>query len=356
MRIEGIQILASTSIASAMLFVPIFAKEIGSKDWQIGIIVASYGLASFLSSFIFGRFADVHGKKIVINIGLFFAAVTSFLLAFANTPFLFSILRFLNGFSTGMFFSAVVVYAYELRRKLGGFISLSSLSWIFGQAVAGVLAVQKNVFLFGGLCFLAAFFFSLFIQRDKNKVYVEKMPVRIIRKNFSVYLPFMLRHIGAHMAWAILPVYLYITVGIPKIGISIIYITNHITQFFVFRRIENVDPIKSMRIGILLTSLGMFLFSQTKNIYHGIFSNAVLGSGWAFLYLGTLNYLTKKNIEKTTAVGILHSIQGFCLALGPILGGFSAEFFGYRATLILASIISFSAFLISLFIKDHSRN
>ncbi len=352
MRIEAIQVFASMSIASALLFVPIFAKEIGSEDWQIGIIVASYGLASFLSSFIFGRFADIHGKKIVISLGLLLSSISSFLLAFASDPLIFLILRFLNGFSTGMFFSAVIVYAYEMRGRLGGFISLSSLSWIFGQAAAGILAVQKNVFIFGGLCFLLAFFFSLLIPDDKNRIPVERLPLRIIRKNLSVYFPFMLRHIGAHMAWAILPVYLYTTVNIPKIGISIIYITNHITQFFVFRKIENLNSVLSMRLGILLTSIGMLLFSKTENIYEGIVSNVVLGSGWAFLYLGTLNYLTKRNIEKTTAVGILHSIQGFCLALGPILGGFSAEFFGYRATLVFAGFISFFAFLLSFLIKD----
>lgn len=351
MRIESIQILASTSIASSMLFVPIFAKEIGSKDWQIGAIVASYGLASFVSSFIFGRFADIRGKKIAINIGLLFSAITSFLLAFADSPLFFLILRFLNGFSTGIFFSAIVVYAYEMRRKLGGFVSLSSLSWIFGQAIAGFLAIQKNVFLFGSLCFLTAFLLSFFIPKDKNRIYVEKLPLRIVKKNFSIYSVFMLRHIGAHMAWAILPVYLYTIVDLSKIEISIVYITNHITQFFVFRKIENYSSIASIRVGILLTSLGMLIFSQTKNIYEAVFSNIVLGSGWAFLYLGMLNCLTKRNVEKTTAVGILHSIQGFCLALGPLLGGIFSELFGYSKTIFIASLVSFIAFLISLLIK-----
>lgn len=50
-------------------------------------------------------------------------------------------------------------------------------------------------------------------------------------------------------------------------------------------------------------------------------SGRLLAPSYSSLYVGGLTYFTKRNEEKAVAVGMLNSIMGVCIGLGPVLGG-----------------------------------
>ena len=75
LRVRSINILSNAGISAAWVFVPIFAMELGAADWQVGLVVGSWGTARLISSFIFGRVADIYGRRIVLWLGLAAAAL-----------------------------------------------------------------------------------------------------------------------------------------------------------------------------------------------------------------------------------------------------------------------------------------
>jgi MFS family permease len=72
------------------------------------------------------------------------------------------------------------------------------------------------------------------------------------------------------------------------------------------------------------------------------------------MYVGSLNYLLENNAEKATATGMLNSAVSLAGIIGPLIGGFTAEFYGYRTVLINASILAFISFIAFITLSKNS--
>ena len=71
MRPNLIQFLSLAATNVSWVYIPILAKGLGLSDTYIGIVVALYAFALFLSSYLFGRASDKLGNRIFfLRIGL----------------------------------------------------------------------------------------------------------------------------------------------------------------------------------------------------------------------------------------------------------------------------------------------
>jgi len=86
MRLNAIQLLTNSAIMMSILFVPLLAQQRGASGFQIGLIVAGYGAAMFISNYIFGRAADSLPPKKLLYAGFICSSVTFFLQMFATDP------------------------------------------------------------------------------------------------------------------------------------------------------------------------------------------------------------------------------------------------------------------------------
>ncbi len=136
MRPYFIQAISNCAISASAIFIPIFAKELGASYLSIGLIGTSYGMAIFLSSYIFGRLSDMYGYKLFLKIGLLVAGFAFFFQSFASSPTTLLLIRFMAGFSAGIFPASLATYVYESKRKLGRFAA-----WVLldGQSVVSQL-------------------------------------------------------------------------------------------------------------------------------------------------------------------------------------------------------------------------
>jgi len=78
MRLNTIQFLTNSSYMMSIIFIPIFAESLGATYFEIGLISAIFGAASFLSSFIFGKVADLHSLRSVVILGMAVSAIAFF--------------------------------------------------------------------------------------------------------------------------------------------------------------------------------------------------------------------------------------------------------------------------------------
>jgi MFS family permease len=118
MKPFAIQFFSNAGLFASVLLIPNLARDqLGANSIEIGLIVASYSLALFVSSYIFGRASDVHGRRMVLRIGLILSAISLTLQMLAIDTFTLTIARLMVGFCAGIFPSALMAYAFDAEGK-----------------------------------------------------------------------------------------------------------------------------------------------------------------------------------------------------------------------------------------------
>ena len=330
-----IMFFANISLATSFIFVPLFAKSLGASDSQLGFIGMGYGLALLFSSYFFGRAADVTGRKFLLVVGLFCSAVIFVLQPLAPNATVFSITWALAGFCVGIYPQALIAYGYEMRRKMGKFVSFGSLGWGVGQLVAGILAIYWQVFVFAGIFFFLGFLVALRTEVPDVKLKVPLFPKAVIKRNLPVYIAFFMRHTGAYAAWIIFLLFLT-QLGASEFWIGILYAINSLSQFFIMRFLDRFRSVVLVAGGLSFSSLVFALFFFSHSFWELLPVQLLLALSWSFLYVGSLKFVAESGVERGTSVGLLNFTQSLSTVIGPLIGGVISQIFGYRYTMLFA--------------------
>ncbi len=359
MRAAAIHFLSYAAWFSSAMLIPNFAQQLGASEAMIGFIVAGYGVASLISSYIFGRLADIHGRRLFLHIGLAISAITCVLQIFPQSPEMLFAIRVVVGFAAGIFPAALLAYAYESKWRMGKFMSYGSLGWGLGTIVSGILATYFSVtapFLLSALLFAFGFAISVKMPRvQKVKLKVPMFPVKVIKKNMAVYLAFLVRHMGACSIWVIFPIFVVDELGGDYFWIGVIYSLNTFTQFAVMRVLRKRST-KLIIWGLILSVISFWLFTMCENIWQLLPIQVILATSWAYLYVGSIKFIMARNAERATATGILNSVTNMSSIGGALIGGAIAGVFGYRSTMYLAALMSLAALVIFLVIRKVQKN
>jgi MFS family permease len=138
MKPNLVRFFTFAAMVASWAYLPIFASDLGISDTEIGFIVAFYSLASFLSSFVFGRASDKYGRKLFLLVGLVLSAIVFFLQVFAQGFLTLLIIRVSVGFCLGIYPASLIAYVHENKKDLSKFSSFGSLGWAFGSFISGV--------------------------------------------------------------------------------------------------------------------------------------------------------------------------------------------------------------------------
>lgn len=350
MRLNTIQILTNSAITMSMIFIPMLADELGASHFEIGLIMAVYSASLFVSSLIFGRMADAVPARLLVYAGLGASAVSFLAQAFAGDAFGLAIARAAAGFSIGIFPSAMLLYAYTMKRNMGKYISFGSLGWATGNFLAGMLADYFAIFTVSSLFFALSFAIALtlpYTERPRQKI--DYYSFGTIRQHMDIYLTFMFRHIGATAVWTIFPLYLA-GLGADKFWVGIIYMSNAGLQFIFMRRLERWGSERLIRYGAVLSMLAFLSFIPITSHFQAFAGMALVALSWSCLYVGSVSYLMENSVEKATSTGFLNSVQSFSSIIGGLIGGtvsgaFASEMDGYRAVLLAAAVMSLAGFV-----------
>jgi MFS family permease len=356
MKQNVIQLLYRTAFSASYIFIPILARrELGASNTQVGIIGAVYGLAVFSSSYLFGRASDVYGRKFFLHLGLGVSSLTfllqiltdpTFVAPLWTDPWLLAFVRGLAGFSIGIFPPALIAYAYESGDLLGRFSSFGALGWAIGTFAAGLIAMYWGAFVMSSACLLLAFLISFTMPTVSSpRLSVPFFPKSVIKKNWRLYLSDFLRHTGANSIWIIYPLYI-LRLGGDEFWIGVIYTVNTASQFFVMRFVDRFRDKKLINAGLILSSITFFAFTLAQKFYQLLPMQVLLGCSWSCLYVGSLLYLMRRNVEKATCTGILGSVISLAAVSGALIGGTISELFGFRATMYTAAALAATGFFL----------
>ncbi|MDF1538288.1 MAG: MFS transporter [Candidatus Thorarchaeota archaeon] len=354
MKTEIIQVMAGAAVLSAFTYLPILARDtLGADEFYITLIVSAYAVAAFTSSYIFGRAGDIYGRRIVLRVGLFLSMLSFGLLMIPMSLELLFLARVLNGFCIGMYPGALAAYAFESNMKMGRFASFGALGWGAGTVVAGY-AAGFNIywaFLVSAAFFVVAFGSAFTLPKIQVKsIRVPLFPVETFKRNYPVYLAVYIRHSSAFAVWVFWPLFL-LDLGGDLFIIGLIQATNAIAQvIFMIGLTDRFDCSKLITVGLGASAATFAWISMATTVWDLFPSQVLLGFAWACLYVGSLKYVTERNVERSTASGLLQSSLSIAGVVGPIYAGILfALWASYIPIILFAALMSVVALIIFYF-------
>lgn len=343
-----IALLMNSAIEASLIFIPLFASELGASLFEVGIVGVSYGMAYFASSLFFGWQSDRKGRVKFIRIGLGLSSIALFLQTLAFDLLTLIVIRGLTGFCLGISSAVLLAYVFEREGNIGKYSSYGSLGWVAGAVAAAILKEYNSLFIFSSLLCLVTFLITLRLKETSpQRKSILAHPGQIIARNWKVYLPFFLRHLGANAVWIILPLFL-VSIGATKLWISILWAINFGVQFIAMRYVEKFRAAKMFSLGLVLSGVVFLFYALSTHYLQLLPVQVILAIGWSSLYVGSLLLLMRSGEEHGTSAGLLYSTISFCSAVGPFLGGLLSQTMGFKAVMLFAAITSFAGLPLAL--------
>ncbi|NLX47808.1 MAG: MFS transporter [Euryarchaeota archaeon] len=347
MKAGYIQLLSSAGLSGAALLIPnMLRDELGANTMEIGLITASFNLALFLSSYVFGRASDVHGRKLYLRAGLSLTSIALFLLVFADSKTSLAVVRILIGLCAGIYPSALLSYVYETEGKIGKFTAYGSLGFGIGTFVAGMLTIYYEIFLASGLMLFVAYFIStrlVFVGERFHKV--PLFPLAMVRHNFPVYVSIMFRHTGANMIWVVYPLFLA-DLGATPLFIGFVYGINAVSQYLFMRFIDRFQTYHLVMAGFIFSIITFPSYTLATRPEEIVPMQVSIAVAWSCLYVGSIKYLMERNEEKGTSSGLLQSFLSISAIMGALVGGITVFALGYHGSMFIATGLAIIGFII----------
>lgn len=321
-------------MTGAIVYVPLLARDLGLSHSQIGLLVASYQSTLLASNMLFGRWADFGDRKRFIVAGLLLSAMTvAGHTLVRSIPGLF-VIRALAGFCLGVYPAALVAYFYRHDGRLGRYSGYGALGWALGATVAGVVAsgwvFPVSTALMGAAVVIA--FVGLRSQREHfDHPFID---LRVLKRNWRLYVSFLLRHLGAFSIWTIFPVYIA-DLGASRLWVGLLWAINPLGQFVFMNLFERLSEGLLIRGGFVLSVLTFAAYGFASDWRQLVPIQIVLALSWSCLYLGSIKQLMRLNREHSTAAGMLGSMLSLAAVAGALLEGVTGRF-GYRTVMFAA--------------------
>lgn len=305
-----------------------YGDDLGASKLQIGVITGAQGAAYLVTSIFFGRLSDMKGRLPFIRLGLGLATACYALHILVNSAATLIGVRTMLGFCIAMSDAALMAYNFESSGKTGRFVSLAALGWLTGGIITIFYQNYRGLFILSTIACAVAFAVSWTLAKETHRHTARPKLTRMFGRNTGVYIPFLLRNIGANMIWFILPLFM-VGLGASMSWIAILQCINTATQFVVMMFVDRVKASKLFVTGMLLSGIVFAGYALARNYLHIIPFQVLLALSWSGIYVGALLTLFKNSEERATSVAILLSMGSLSQAVGPFIGGFVVEWWGY---------------------------
>lgn len=338
----------SFAAMSSFIFIPLLGAQLGASDVEVGIIGGAYGIAFLVSSLYSGWKSDRLGRLLFVRWGLLISSAAFAVQLLAFTVPILMIVRAFVGFALGIATAAIIAYAFESGANMGKYSSYGSLGWIFGAVAAALVGDIRLLFWLGFLVCLLAFFVSLtFPKMPSNNFSKPPNLWRVMKRDYRIYLAVFLRHLGASAVWIIFPLYLS-SIGLDNFWIGLLWGVNFAVQFVVMRQLDRFSEFKTFFYGQLISLFVFIAYAFVTGRFYLIIVQVFMGVAWSCLYVGALLIVLRSGKERGTAGGIFQSTINLCNAVGPLLGGFIAQGWGYRGVMFFAAALCLGGLFVAV--------
>ncbi len=367
------ELLALAGFSTSMPIIPFYLQSLGVKDQHllklwVGLIQSTASIALGLIAPVWGRLADLHGRRPMLLRAMLGGAVIIALMGFITQPWQLLVLRTIQGLLTGTVGAATVLVASTVpESELGygmGLLQMSvfvgsSIGPMIGGFVADLVGYRFTFFVTASMLALAALIVSTSVREE----FIPKKPeggsfVRNLMPDFSTV--FQSRTLLVLIAVAftdqfsgsvvgpILPLYIQrLTTDVQRLATTTGLILG-LGAFSAALTSAGVGRI-SYRIGYARTLIACLFGAAVMYLAQAFVATTgqllVLRIVGGFFLGGTMpsvNALIARNTDRSTqgsVYGINTAVASAGAALGPALGATVAILWGFPAAFVLTALI-----------------
>ena len=361
---------------------PTFAVNVlGVKEGAIGIAVALYSLVQFLFNPFFGGLSDKYGRRNIILYCLLLNASGYIIFAFTHSFIMLLASRVVAGVGGS---SIGVAQAYisdittkEDRAKGMGMIGVAfGLGFVFGPIMGGILAHYSYMltgFASAGFSLLA-FSLSVFLlpeslKKDLIRHNVKRKmlnvegfkkilinpPVLLVILMFFI-LTFSVANIYGTFALLGVSVYHFSNIQIGTVY-GVLGLVSAIVQGGLIGRLsKKYTDNQLITAGSFLLVAGLVMLPFGGNLVGLIVIIIILSLGTGMLQPILLSLISKVAPEKEQGIvlSVNQSFSAFARVLGPLWGGFSFQYLGYKFPFFTGAVCTLLILWFSIFyFKKH---
>ncbi|HJX12592.1 MAG TPA: MFS transporter, partial [Dehalococcoidales bacterium] len=365
-NIKAVFPVLGLSIFSSMLglgiiapLLPIYAENLGASGFWVGVIFAGYAISRTILQPFAGRLSDRRGKKLVMSVGLFIFALSSFAYVLADSVAVLLVIRLLQGAAACMVQPMAQAYlgditpAGEEGKWMGILNTTFFAGWGGGPLMGGLLAqyfgMDAAFYAMGGLnclAFLGAALFLPEISRgrrmtEERSSFREAMASRRTRGLFSLNMGIS----GSRaIVLSFLPIFGAVFLGLRPsfIGtiLTVVVIGAAVIQLYTGRLADRFNRRLIVVTGGLGVVLAMALVPSAGGFWPLLVFLAISTGADAVI----LPSATAMVVEEGRKYGMGMAMAVFSMGMGagqsiaPILAGAVADWLGVRAAFYFSAV------------------
>ncbi|MFM8912808.1 MAG: MFS transporter [Flammeovirgaceae bacterium] len=332
---------------------PIFSKELGAQDYQVGLIAMIYPIMNFLFAPLWGTLSDRHGRRPIMLVSILITAVAYFVFSQSTVLWILFLSRMLSGIGSA---NISVAQAYisdvtspEERTKSLGFLGAAfGIGCIMGPPLGGWLksisaagTVDWVGYVACAMCLVnaAMAYFSLPESLKDKKTSVpfnfkvvtgivtelkKPMVSQLLWINFIFIAAFMLMQISCSLMWKEITL-----LNEKEIGYVFAYIgvaTAIVQGVLVGRMVKAFGERKMLSYGIALMAMGLAILPLTGKVWFFPFQYVglaliALANGCLTPSITSLLSKFAKPTEVGQVLGVNQSFGSVARAVGLGLSG-----------------------------------
>jgi len=343
------------TLGTTEIFASWYSTQMGGTPLEAGLAFGIFGLVYMFSPAIGGRLSDTIGRKktLLISTGGYIGVIVLYLLPFVGAWQLI-LIRAIEGFVFGFVSPTIEGMVSELETEseaatLGNFSTSWSASMILPPMViaylSGIWGDTSGIFVVLGVEILALLIVAVFLQGYRRKpvetsnvgiIPTETGQIKKVSKTsplfIASYLSIMLWGVVSTVVLGLFPSYIEIlgNLGYPFVmedfgNLLLLWNLARTLAFIVLAKVM-LNMRHAIIAGAILSAVSGFMLFFFIDIW--VFAIAMILAGIAVgcSYLGALYLVVSAtDIEKGTHAGLVESMGGVGLFLGPIVGGWIME-------------------------------
>jgi MFS family permease len=269
---------------------PIFSKELGAADYQVGLIAMIFPIMNFLFAPLWGTLSDRHGRRPIMLISIFITAIAYFVFSQVTVLWILFFSRLLSGvgsanISVAQAYITDVTSPAERTKSLGFLGAAFGIGFIMGPPLGGWLksistsgTVDWVGYVACGMCVvnLVMAYFLLPESLKEKKINVPfnfkvvtgiitelKKPLvgQLLWINFIFITAFMLMQISCSLMWKEITLLDEKEIGyvFAFIGVA----TAVVQGLLVGRMVKAFGETKMLTYGIIFMAVGLAILPLT---------------------------------------------------------------------------------------------
>ena len=351
--------------------IPQFASEnfnLSSKSAILTFIVA-FGITKALTNFAFGKLANSFGRKNLLIIGWIFAIPIPIILINANLWGWVIFANILLGINQGLTWSSTVNMKIDLvgekdrgfamgLNEFSGYLAVGVTAYLSGF-LANKYGVTPYPFYLGLLVALIGLILTVFFVKETESFVkiesktddsksIENIFIETTFKNktlSSVTQAGLINNLNDGMIWGLLPILLFsMNLDNEQVGIiAAAYPTFWgIGQLFTGKMSDFYSKKKMLFWGMFIQGISILILPFTNSFILLLSLSVLLGIGTAIVYPTFLTAIAEESspIQRAETIGSFRLWRDLGYAIGALLSGITADFFGISFSILLIGFIT----------------